>query len=273
MYIPTGAKTLADNFEHQYRILIQGPPGSGKTYSALTFPNPVVGNHDRGLVAHQGRKDVTEIPFYDPSFAKPNRLEKYKAFLRTEMLKLEAEQTYIDDSWTSIQDSFDESTPASFSSSTGREDKFVFWKMKMDFSRDVCDSYKKLKCNVILICHETPERDDNGRITGLKPLQQGQFADKLGSYFTDIFRMLVIPKHASEDKLKPYKLEQFGCKSWAEFVQLYSLFPDSQSMFVWQTKPDDYAKCKTCLLNPPLYIPATYEYYKRYRRQFPTCVG
>ena len=96
------------------RVGIQGFGGTGKTWAALTFPNPIVLNLDRGLGAHIGRSDVLEIPFYSQTFCK-SMLPKYAysdlkeiilLWLRSEGMKLSPEQTLIFDSNTSLQNAY-----------------------------------------------------------------------------------------------------------------------------------------------------------------------
>ena len=58
-YIPKGAVSLNTiTVKPQIRLGLQGYSGTGKTWAALTFPNPIVLNLDRGLGAHTGRSDV-----------------------------------------------------------------------------------------------------------------------------------------------------------------------------------------------------------------------
>ena len=42
MYTPKDAHNLSTAIYRQIIFGLQGEPGSGKTFSALTFPNPVV---------------------------------------------------------------------------------------------------------------------------------------------------------------------------------------------------------------------------------------
>lgn len=46
LYIPPGCTTLDKIEDSQIRVGIQGPPFSGKTTAALTFPNPVAASFE-----------------------------------------------------------------------------------------------------------------------------------------------------------------------------------------------------------------------------------
>src|SRR4029450_8627885 len=95
------------------RILIQGPPGTRKTGSAITFPNPLVLNFDNKLPYFA--KDIANIPFYDPAYrqalykahgvdpAFENLRDAFKLWLEKEMPKIDQENTTtIIDSWTML---------------------------------------------------------------------------------------------------------------------------------------------------------------------------
>lgn len=270
MYIPAGAATPQQS---QYRILIQGYPGTGKTHSALTFPNTVVINHDRGLVSHVGRKDVLELNINSPTFNKGRHPKDWVLqFLLGEALKLEEDQTLVHDSWTTFQDAVDDwlvkNPPISHK---GKEDGYEIWRIKMDVSRIVCNAYAALQCNIIVPCHEQVDRDEKGRIDGLKPLMPGQFGDKLGGYFTENFRQLMVDKPTTDVEWGKIKFELFGVKNRQEFeATFFPMFPDRASMNFWQTRSDAVVKCKTSLIGAPHFIPANYTAFSKYARKFPS---
>src|ERR1017187_902817 len=97
IYTPPNCTTLEKVTKQQIRLGVQGYPGSGKTFAALTFPNPIVLNLDRGLGAHQGRSDVIEIPFYQKAFSggKETCKDKLVEWLEREGPKLTDQQTLI----------------------------------------------------------------------------------------------------------------------------------------------------------------------------------
>lgn len=256
MYKPTGSINLKDITYSQIRLALQGASGTGKTYSALTFPNPVVANFDHNLNAHVG-KDITVIPFTDDAYVDSlipkrtfpighaksiaNRRDAFMKWLKTEATKLEAGQTLIIDSWTTLQDSFDKQTDLEpVTTAKGNIDEYAFWARKMDWSRDVLDSLKFLKCHVVVTFHEQYLTDENGKIllNKVAPMMQGKFVNKLGLYFTDWFRCInLIP--GDEHPLTKQKV--------------------TEKTYLWQTNGGAGSNLKTRMpSNTPLFLNAHY---------------
>jgi hypothetical protein len=259
MYSPTYGRSLAQETVPHKRILLMGYPGTGKTWAALTFPNPVVVNFDRGLAAHIGKEGIIDIPFYDSKFvdtqakrtfatAPCNKRDGFMNWVRAEAPKFEKDQTLIIDSWTSLQNGFDtqQKLEPAFSKN-GQEDKFSFWRAKIDFSREVCEALKALPCDVIVVAHEIIERDDDGRATGkARPLMSGQFADEFPSHFSDVFRQLAINTYKDPTNTKS---EILGTR------------------YCWQTQADGSANCKTMLAGAPKLIDANFTEYMKFIRK------
>src|ERR1043165_6654581 len=141
MYKPNNSRTLAEAEEPQKRVGIQGYSGTGKTWSALTFPNPVVINIDRGLGAHIGRTDVIELPFYSAEFCKKvNRNHKDEKTLQDTIIywllnegkKLERDQTLIVDGGTGLQNSYHKWYSVNqVYTKLGKVDDYAEWKLKV----------------------------------------------------------------------------------------------------------------------------------------------
>lgn len=273
------AKALDE--EQQLRILIIGAPGAGKTYGSLTFSTGEEGscavvNYDKGLGAHVGRKDVVEFPFWSKEFWKnfnPNYQHlAYKKFLETEALKFEAQQVLVNDAWTGVQNAIDDYLKATkVVTKSGHEDTLAFWGRKIEESKAVVKALNALKCNVIVTAHETVERDKEGDLTGkLKPLQQGQFADQLAGYFTDVFRMHGVSMPQTEEVWNKIPLVNYGAKNISHLKEIFQSALDKGKHAVtcrfWQTKTDDVMNCKTCLVDAPARIPARAEEYAKYQR-------
>ncbi len=205
MYIPKDATTLEQITETQIRLGIQGAPKTGKTFAATTFPNCIFLNLDRGLGAHAGRKDVMEVKFWDDKYVDtiisrtksdtttpnpPNRRDALIKWLMKEGQLLEADQTLVIDGSTDIETGFDtQESLEPVHTKQGRVDDFAYWRHKVEYFGMLTKILKTLKCHIIYICHETPDRNKEGELNGkLRPMLTGQFGDKLASQFTDWFR-------------------------------------------------------------------------------------
>jgi len=277
LYKPPGSQTLDQiTIQPQVRLMLQGMPGSGKTWSSLTFPDPIVINLDRGLGAHTGRTDVTEVPFYNPSFvdsiyprthktAPPNKRDALLKWLGTEAHKLSAQQTLVLDGSTGIQNAFETEYALAPVMSKGVPDNFAPWRLKIEYFGEIMELLKSLQCHVVYIIHETPDRDSKGELNGLvRPLMSGQFADQLASHFTDSFRCVVHTPPTKETEQKAmefYGITQTVLQDW------YKRMP-KQAWYMWQSISDEKAFCKTStLIGAPKFIPAVYDMFSVYRRK------
>lgn len=252
MHIPTDALSLKDAKKSQIRLGLQGSPVSGKTYSMCTAPNLVVLDFDNKLGQHAG-KDIHRIPFWMPEFCDklvpranpsnpPNRKDALTKWLTDNADKFTLEQTVAVDSWSLLQDGFDqqqELTPAR--TKTGAFDEFAFWALKQDYARNIMGILKQMKCNVIVTFHEQADRDSKGVINGkLRPLMQGRFTDKLQGYFTDWFRQVNKPILENPNdvysKVKGYE-------------------------YLWQTRPDQLCNCGSSIPGLLPYVPANWDVF------------
>ena len=250
-YIPSDCATIVA--EQQIRLGLQGYPGTGKTWAALTAPNPVVLNLDRGLGAHIGRKDVIEVPFWNRDFCKkvdlnykPERLkDALIKWLEKEGSKLEPDQTLVVDGNTGFQSAYNmwyAANMQNFLTKQGQVNDFAEWAQKRIFFDEVMVNLKTLRCNVIYICHEVDQKDKNGP-TGptysgkVRPLLTGGFGDELASHFTDWFRQICVEK-------------------------------DGKTEYLWQTTGDSIfdAKCGS-LVGQPKLVPPNWSTFTTYRRK------
>lgn len=249
MYIPSIAKPLSDTEQPPLRVAIQGASGSGKTYSAVTFPNPIVADFDGGLTSLKAtRPDIVTIPFYSDAFIRSkgvNRRDYFKAFLEQEAVKLTREQTLIVDSWTTLQIAFDIQTEKEpVYTKGGSVDEFAFWGRKKDWSRDICQALLALSCNVVVTFHEQQQRDSAGNpTTKLEPVMQGSWSQQLPIFFSDWFR-----QSATTER-----------KKLADGTEVAGA-----TLYQWQTKPNSIANCKSRLSNLPALVPAHFDSLKAY---------
>lgn len=204
MYTIPNAIKATDMKSYQIRLGLMGASGTGKTWGALTFPNPVVIDIDGNLLAHKKREDLQVLPFNDYEWIKSwykyggeivypvrDALEKW---LKDTAPKLEKDQTLILDSWTTLQTEFDKQTVMEPSrTKDGSIDEYAFWERKADYSERILSCLKTLKCHVVVTFHEQEPRADfnNKLLSKVEPLMQGRFVKKIGLFFTDFFQTFV----------------------------------------------------------------------------------
>jgi hypothetical protein len=206
MHIPTIATTSQSPRE---LIALIGAPGSGKTTAALTFPNPYVFDFD-----HKLPKDIQNSPLWDPDFCDKlakrsyahwpsNRRDAFKKHLREEHAKFTPDQTLILDSWTLMQNAFDQQTQLE-EDMCDKPNPFSFWKRKAQYSIEIMEMLKACKCKVVVTFHEAIDRDPEGEPTGkLRPVMDGSFKDQLLGHFTDVWRQVCDPPELDEATGKP----------------------------------------------------------------------
>jgi hypothetical protein len=261
MYTPPHAITDVSSYSNVI-VGIQGPPGSGKTTSALSFPNPVVALFERpdfrGVLQELPHlKDVKPVilPFYDADFIlnklkQPKSGEHFDAasafvkWVQTESIKLTQQQTLVIDNWTRLQEQFDKvnwSAPLYPTySRKGEIDDFAPWARKIDFAESVSNALLQCKCNIVVIFHEVQEREQGtGRLLDkIQPLMQGKFVAKLKSYYPNFFRQrcVITPVKDKDGKIVDEKRE-----------------------YMWQTKGSLDFDAKCSWPNLPALVPAVYQ--------------
>jgi hypothetical protein len=187
-------------------------------------------------------------------FGKPNNAtlplnvrDAAKKWLQVFGSQLTSDMTLVEDSWTSLQNRFDLQSQLAHEisySRSGEEDKFAFWRLKQKYSAEMTELYKSLKCNVVVICHEVRERNEDGNLTGkLKPLMQGGFADQLAGQFTDSYRQICLTP---------------DMKDLANYEKLLGRKILGNREYCWQTKSN--ALFTACVSVPNLkdLVPANY---------------
>lgn len=281
IYIPPNCRTLADpSAIQQIRVGIQGFPGVGKTWAALTFPNPIVLNLDRGLGAHQGRSDVLEIPFYEAKFSggKLELKDRLVAWLDREGPKLSNSQTLIFDSLSCLQTSYHlwfDANRMSFLTKAGKVDEFAEFQVKNKYMGEIFDNlFKSFKCNIVLLCHESERADkpttvgQPGEYTGkIRPLLTGAYGDTIVKDFTDWFRQHAGEKPKDYSALTPETLANWGLKTKEEFRAMCDSFPRN-TIYYWETDSNNRSDGKAgSLVGFPKFIPANYQSFSKYMRK------
>ena len=279
IYTPSGCSTLNELTDGQIRLGIQGEPFSGKTYSSLTFPNPVLASFDRKASAHTHRTDVILVPFFDSAFCDKlvkrsglinpaNRRDAFLKWLTTEGVKLGPEQTLIVDNNTGVESAFHQQywlEPVY--NKEMQIDSFAEWNLKKEYYEDVAIALKGIPASVVFICHETVDRDKKGELNGkIRPLLSGQAGDRLAGHYTDWFASTTIGKpideKQSEAVMKWAGIDKNTLQEWIASTPL-----DHKTIYLWQTCSDELRKCGTTTLDKcPKYILADYKSFSKYRR-------
>jgi hypothetical protein len=260
LYIPPIATMELTTYSNKI-VGIQGPPGSGKTVSSLTFPNPVIALFEKPDLKEMvkiemlvGIKPVL-LPFYDIAWLDQHKFPKFDAgvdgykmthspahayhrWLITDAQKLSNEQTLITDNWTRLQEHFDRINWSykTFAKKTGEEDHFEPWDRKIVFSENVSNALIGLSCNIVVLFHEIPERDkQTGQLLDkLQPLQQGKFIAKMKSYYPNFFRQHCRMKRDTTGK------------------------ETGEREFVWQVQGNSNFDAKCSKVGLPMFVPANY---------------
>jgi len=188
-------------------ILLVGAPFTGKSTAAATFPNPVFLDFD-----HKAPVNTTTVPFWNAEFCDklaprknpnhtPNRKDALLNYFRAHVITADASRripysaTLILDSMTALEEAIhrqiqQDGIPIG---KGGQPDGFHLWKLKIDYLNDFFAIAQAWPGTFICIMHETPEYGESGATTGrIKPLLSGQYADKIGSKFTGMYRQRVI---------------------------------------------------------------------------------
>ena len=265
LFIPKNSVNLKDQKLSNYIVGIQGPAGSGKTTSALTFPNPVVINFDKGLNGHFG-KDVIEFPIWSGEWvnaqgtkehpnkfrptkqgAQPNRRDCLIHILKEDCQQLTPEQTLVLDSWSALQDAFDQQQDLEpIPTKKGEENSYAYWEEKIKYSGNVMSWLHSTKANVVITYHESPTRDPKtGQLLEkIQPLMQGKFATQIKRFMPNYFRMLAEGINDKDGR-------EIGCE------------------YFWQVKSSEKfdAKCDRCIPDNIFKIKPTYETLAAYDKK------
>jgi len=249
----------------------------------LTFPNPVIASFDKKLNQHLHRTDVIQVPFWSDDFvnsiverpgteAPVNRKDALTKWLETDAQNLTSTQSLIIDGSTFVEESYHKwfkyNEHELALAKSGKINDYAEWNYKKSYFEDLFNVFKTLKCNIIYICHESPDRDDKGRLNGkLRPLMTGQVGDKMAGNFTDWFRMKVCDKpttkEARDELKKRAGIDDETLEEWIKSV------PENyMAIHLLQTQDDDmFSGGSSSLFNAPKFVLANYSVFNKYKRK------
>lgn len=197
------SKYLRTTKSEKAYVLIYGPPVSGKTTGARTFPNPYIVDFDGNLPP--GTPNV--IPMWDDAFVdslKPRPNPNWPAcrmdlllILYTDLARnLPAGSTIITDSLTRIETwyNIEEAARPPILSEKGKVDTRAMWGIRLKYFDTLFTTLTTCAANVVFISHQQSDRDEKGNvIQQLRPSLMGQIGEKLPGYFPTVLQAQRLP--------------------------------------------------------------------------------
>ncbi len=175
--------------ESRLRVLLQGPPGSGKTTTASQFPKAYIADCDANLAGALRWLTATkkELPVgYDT-------IDEVEPKLRfTHLIKCVAEaaaspaiETIVLDSATKISDYI----MAHVLLKQGKSQmEMTSWGFYLAFWKDLIAQLSTAKKHLVLLVHEKVEKDEMEQSLKYFLAIPGQFGGIAGALFTDVWR-------------------------------------------------------------------------------------
>ena len=208
---PIVDKYLTTTVTRKSMALIYGPPITGKTTGARTFPNPYIVDFDNNLPP--GTPNV--IPMWDETFVDkvkpriakevPNRRDVLLIILADIASRLPKDSTIIVDSLTRVETTYnmqEKYEPQPRSPKTGELDGHAQFRTRLNYFDTLFTMLVSCPANVVFIVHQQQERSSTGDIIGqIKPSLMGQIGEKLPGYFP-----IVMQACRNKDKTTPDKL-------------------------------------------------------------------
>lgn len=227
--------------QRKIMALIYGPPITGKTTGARTFPDPVIVDFDNNLPP-----DVANVvPMWDPKFIEslgykskcvkdvpyPNRRGALIKVLADLMATRPAGSTIIIDSLTRIESWYnlqEDNEAQPISAKTGNVDSQALWRTRLAWFDGLFNMCVASPQHIIFIAHQQQERDDKGNVVSqIRPALMGQIGEKLPGLFP--YCMQAVRRKAGD------KLE-----------------------YVWRIKPGNWEPARVPKQDGPEFIPQTF---------------
>jgi len=181
------------------RVLIYGPAGTKKTTLAGTFPNPHFVDLDGGMMVLKGKKGVNYVtingrPTTDPDFISlvGQKFSNQDAFTKAQELiekwanKLTKEETLVIDSLSFLSNYTMDYVLTTAKVKQARIQDFGAARALIEAT---LEATKGCECNVVMIAHETFEKDDEqGYMSFMPNTVTKNLATQIPNYFDEVWR-------------------------------------------------------------------------------------
>lgn len=212
------------------RVALMGAPGTGKTTSALTFPNPRLLTKD-----NKQPPGVKIVPFFRPEVEKmfsDNDISRsgprsalINFLLRESSKRVGPEHTEVIDSWTAWMNDFEiwaeKVKHILFMTKGGKDrqpefDGFKLHSERLNMCIEIMAATRALQCNLVINIHEQIERNEQGVPIGIRPMTRGQFSDQFAAHVTAFFRQV---KLSSKDGNEQYLWQVVGDNAFPHVIR------------------------------------------------------
>ena len=187
--------------EAHLRLLLQGPPGVGKTSLACQFPSAYIADCDLNLAGPLRYLKTNNLPLpvgYDTidrdetgkEIAKEFRYERLVAKLQIAAADPNV-KTIVVDSATKLSDYIVDHT---LRMQGKKAMEMTSWGFYLSFWKNFIGAMTTAKKHFVLICHEKVEKDEVDQSLKYFVMIPGQMGNMIGSMFTDVWRAEVSEK-------------------------------------------------------------------------------
>lgn len=179
-------RTGAADYGRFIKMLLVGPPGSGKTTFASSFPNPLIAAAEPGLMAVAD----LDVPYVDIERER-DLLEVKQALSQDAKVR---EKTFGFPVDSLIVDTFDEVQRLLMRERLAKSNNSAMqqqdWGWLLERQQSMVSGLRNLPLHVVLTCHMKTQHDEESGASWFAPSLSGGFADQIGEY-VDIVGVMV----------------------------------------------------------------------------------